>query len=106
MFIVHVFVQVRTECIDAFTQATLANARRSLQEPGVARFDVLQQPDDRARFVLVEVYRRREDAAAHKETAHYAAWRDAVATMMATPRHSVKYANLFPGDDGWDCTAA
>jgi autoinducer 2-degrading protein len=101
MFIVHVFVHAKTECIDAFAQAAVANARRSLQEPGVARFDVLQQPDDPARFVLVEVYRRPEDAAAHKETAHYAAWRDAVAEMMAEPRRSIKYANVFPGDGCW-----
>ncbi len=106
MFVVHVFVHVRPERVDEFAQATLANARASLREPGVARFDVLQQADDPARFVLVEVYRRREDAAAHKQTPHYAAWRDAVAGMMAEPRHSVTFASLFPGEDGWKVTAA
>jgi quinol monooxygenase YgiN len=102
MFIVHVFVHVKPECVDAFRTASLDNAGRSLLEPGVARFDVLQQRDDPARFVLVEVYRKEADAAAHKETAHYAAWRDAVAGMMAEPRHSIKLANVFPDESGWE----
>ena len=72
-----------------------------MQEPGIARFDVIQQADDPTRFVLVEVYRTPEAPAAHKETAHYAAWRDTVAPMMAEPRTSVKYANVFPDDEGW-----
>jgi (4S)-4-hydroxy-5-phosphonooxypentane-2,3-dione isomerase len=72
-----------------------------VQEPGIARFDVIQQQDDPTRFVLVEVYRSPEAAAAHKETAHYARWRDTVAPMMAEPRSSVKYNNAFPGDQGW-----
>lgn len=101
LLIVHVHVHVRPECIDAFRAASLANARASVQEPGVARFDVIQQSGDPTRFVLVEVYRTPEAPAAHKETAHYAAWRDAVAEMMAEPRSSVKYANLFPGDEEW-----
>jgi len=102
MFIVHVFAHVKPECIEAFRQATLANARASLREPGVARFDVVQQQDDPAQFVLVEVYRTAEDPARHKETAHYATWRDTVADMMAEPRSSVKYRNAFPGENGWD----
>jgi quinol monooxygenase YgiN len=101
MHIVHVFVRVREEHLAAFREASLANARASVQEPGVARFDVLQQHDDSTRFVLVEVYRQPADADRHKETAHYAAWRDAVAPMMAEPRSGVRYANLFPDDDGW-----
>jgi quinol monooxygenase YgiN len=101
MFIVHVHVSVKPESIDAFREATLENARSSVQEPGVARFDVIQQLDDPARFVLVEVYREPEDANRHKETEHYAFWRDAVADMMAEPRSSVKYANAFPEDPGW-----
>lgn len=101
MLIVHVHVQVKPECIEAFKEATLANARASVQEPGIARFDVVQQADDPTRFVLVEVYRTPEAPAAHKETAHYAAWRDAVAPMMAVPRSSVKYTNIFPADAGW-----
>jgi len=101
MFIVHVNVRVKPEFLESFKQTTLANARASVQEPGVARFDVVQQLDDPTRFVLVEVYRSAEANAAHKETKHYAAWRDAVAPMMAEPRSSVKFANVFPGDEGW-----
>ena len=101
MLVVHVYVHVKPEFIQAFKEATSENARNSVQEPGIARFDVLEQLDDPARFVLVEVYRTPQDPARHKETAHYQAWRDTVAKMMAEPRHSVKYANVFPGDDGW-----
>lgn len=101
MLVVHVHVQVKPECVEAFKAATLANARASVQEPGIARFDVVQQTDDPTRFVLVEVYRTAEAPAAHKETAHYAAWRDTVAPMMAAPRASVKYTNVFPPDAGW-----
>jgi len=101
MFIVHVHVHVKPESVEAFKQATLENGRHSVQEPGIARFDVIQQLDDPTRFVLVEVYRTEEEPARHKETAHYRTWRDTVAEMMAEPRHSVKYANLFPDDAGW-----
>lgn len=101
MHIVHVFVHVKPGCEDAFEAATQANARASLTEPGVARFDVLRQQDDPRRFVLVEVYRSPEAAAAHKQTAHYATWRDAVAEMMAEPRSSLKFHNLHPADAGW-----
>ena len=101
MLVVHIHVQVKPECVDAFKQATLANARASLQEPGVARFDVVQQQDDPSRFVFVEVYRDAAAAAAHKETAHYPVWRDTVAPMMAGPRHSVKFDNVFPEDAEW-----
>ena len=101
MLIVHVQVQVKPETIAAFKQATLQNARQSVQEPGIAAFDVVQQRDDPTRFVLVEAYRTEEAPARHKETAHYAAWRDAVAPMMANPRTSVKFNNLFPSDDQW-----
>ncbi|MCI0394069.1 MAG: antibiotic biosynthesis monooxygenase [Chloroflexi bacterium] len=102
MFIVHVFVHVKAEQVEAFKAATIENARNSVQEPGIARFDVIQQQDDPTRFVLVEVYRTAEDPAQHKETAHYARWRDAVAEMIAEPRTSLKYNNVFPGEDGWD----
>ncbi|HQE98126.1 MAG TPA: antibiotic biosynthesis monooxygenase, partial [Anaerolineae bacterium] len=85
----------------AFKAATIENARNSVREPGIARFDVIQQEDDPTRFVLVEVYRTVEASAAHKQTAHYAAWRDAVADMMAEPRSSVKYTNIFPDEAGW-----
>ena len=101
MLIVHVHVRVKPEFVEAFKTATLANARASVREPGVARFDVVQQQDDSARFVLVEVYRDAEAAAAHKATAHYPVWRDAVAPMMAEPRTSVKFNNIFPDDQGW-----
>ena len=101
MLVVHVQVHVRPECVGAFKQATLTNARESLQEPGVARFDVVQQQDAPTRFVLVEVYRDANAAAAHKETRHYPVWRDAVAPMMAEPRFSVKFNNVFPDDKNW-----
>lgn len=98
MLIVHVHVHVKPEHVAAFQAATLANARASLREPGIARFDVLQQADDPTRFILVEAYRTPDAPAAHKATAHYATWRDTVAPMMAEPRTSVKLANLFPAD--------
>jgi quinol monooxygenase YgiN len=101
MLIVHVHVHVRPEGIEAFRAATLANARASVREPGIARFDVVQQADDPTRFVLVEVYRTAAAPAAHKETSHYAAWRDAVAPLMAATRTSVKFSNVFPDDAGW-----
>jgi quinol monooxygenase YgiN len=101
MFIVYVHVHVKPERVVEFRQATIENARFSVQEPGIARFDVVQQQDDATRFLLIEVYRTQEAAAAHKETAHYAKWRDAVATMMAEPRHSVKYTAVFPDPEGW-----
>jgi quinol monooxygenase YgiN len=102
MFIVHVFVQVKEDQIQAFKDATLDNALNSVQEPGVARFDIIQQQDDPTRFVLVEVYRTAEDPARHKECEHYLRWRDRVADMMAEPRSAIKYDNVFPGEKGWD----
>ena len=101
MFIVHVSVKVLPDRIDAFKAATLENARNSIREPGIARFDVVQQQDAADRFVLVEVYRDTGAAAAHKETDHYKKWRDTVADMMAQPRSSIKYANIFPEDAQW-----
>jgi (4S)-4-hydroxy-5-phosphonooxypentane-2,3-dione isomerase len=101
MLVIHVHVQVKPECVEAFKEASLANAQASIKEPGIVRFDVIQQADDPTRFVLIEVYRNGQAPAQHKETAHYAAWRDAVAAMMAQPRSSTKYANLFPDDSGW-----
>jgi len=101
MLIVHVQVHVKPDFVEAFRDATRANARASVQEPGVARFDVCQQTDDPTRFLLVEVYRDSAAPGQHKETAHYATWRDAVAPMMAQPRSSVKFTNVFPDDAGW-----
>ena len=101
MLIVHVFVRVKEDRIEAFRSATFENARHSVQEKGIARFDVVQQLDDPTRFVLVEVYRTAEDPARHKETAHYATWRDSVESMMAEPRTSIRYSNVFPDENGW-----
>jgi quinol monooxygenase YgiN len=96
MLIVHVHVHVKSEYVDAFREATLENARMSVREPGVVRFDVIQELEQRERFLLVEIYRTDADPARHKETPHYAEWRDTVAPMMAQPRQSVKYAAVFP----------
>jgi (4S)-4-hydroxy-5-phosphonooxypentane-2,3-dione isomerase len=101
MLIVHVHVHVKPECVEAFKQATLANAQESIKERGIARFDVAQHEADPTRFVLVEVYRDTQAPAAHKETRHYQTWRDAVAPMMAEPRSSVRFGNVFPEDQGW-----
>ncbi len=101
MLVVHVHARVKPEFIEAFKLATAENARNRVQEPGIARFDVVQQFDDPSRFVLIECYRTPQAPAAHKETAHYAKWRDAVAPMMAEPRSSVKFSNVFPEDSGW-----
>ena len=101
MLVVHVHVRVKPEVVQAFIQATIENAIQSRQEPGIARFDIVQQNDDPTRFVLVECYRTPDDPARHKETPHYAQWRDAVADMMAEPRASVKFGNVFPADEDW-----
>jgi (4S)-4-hydroxy-5-phosphonooxypentane-2,3-dione isomerase len=97
MFIVHVYVSVKLEQVEAFKAAAVENAANSVKEPGVARFDVLQQQDDPTRFLLVEAYRTGGDAAKHKETAHYLKWRDAAAGMMAEPRASIKYFGVYIG---------
>lgn len=99
MFIVLVHVQVNPEDVEAFKAASVENARQSLDEPGVLRFDVMQQQDAPATFVLVEVYRSVEATAAHKTTRHYQVWRDTVAAMMASPRTSMRYVNVFPADE-------
>ena len=102
MLVVHVHVHVKLESVDGFKKATLANATESLKEPGVARFDVVQEMGgDGTRFILVEAYRSADDANRHKETLHYLHWRDSVAEMMAEPRRSIKYASVFPDDKGW-----
>ncbi len=102
MLVVHVFVHVQPDQVEAFRIASVENAKESVRELGIARFDVIQQQDDPTRFVLVEVYRSANDPARHKETAHYQKWRDAVENMMAEPRSSVKYNSIFPDQDGWD----
>jgi autoinducer 2-degrading protein len=101
MLIVLVYAHVKAKSVEAFRLASIENARHSLQEPGVARFDVVQQADDPTRFALVEVYRDRQAPPLHRETAHYAAWRQAVEPMLAEPRTKVEYANVFPEDAGW-----
>ena len=101
LLITHVHVHVKPEFIEAFREASVINASNSVKEPGVARFDVIQQSDDPSRFILVEVYRTPEAPAEHKATAHYQVWRDTVAEMMAEPRTAVKFYNAFPGDDSW-----
>jgi quinol monooxygenase YgiN len=101
LLVVHVHARVKPDAIEAFRAASIDNARHSVEEPGVARFDVVQSTEDPTRFVLVEVYRSPDAPAAHKATAHYARWRDAVADLMAEPRTSARYVNVAPEDDGW-----
>ena len=101
MLIISVQVHVKPEFVESFRHATLENARNSIQEAGIARFDVIQEQDDPTRFVLVEVYRDNQAPTLHKETSHYIKWRDTVTNMMAEPRTSIKYSNIFPGDQGW-----
>lgn len=101
MHIVLVQVHVKQGTVEAFKAASVENAACSVKEPGVARFDVIQQVADPTRFLLVEVYRDEVGAAAHKETAHYKAWRDTVADMMDEPRKGIPFVNVFPGEEGW-----
>jgi (4S)-4-hydroxy-5-phosphonooxypentane-2,3-dione isomerase len=101
MLVVHVYVHVKSEAVDAFKRAALANARESIKEPGIARFDVVHQQDDPTRFVLVEAYRDAAAPGAHKQTKHYQAWREAVDSIMAEPRSSVKFNSLFPDEGAW-----
>jgi quinol monooxygenase YgiN len=101
MMINHVHIRVKPESIEAFREATIENARNSALEPGIARFDFLQQADDPASFLLIEVFREAAAQARHRETAHYAIWRDTVADMMAEPRTAIKYSNVFPPDQAF-----
>ena len=101
LIVVHVHAHVKPDAVEAFRAASIENARASLREPGVARFDVVQSTEDPTRFVLVEVYRTADAPAAHKATTHYARWRDAVADLMAEPRTSARYVNVAPEDSGW-----
>mgnify|MGYP000907799951 CR=1 FL=1 len=94
MYVVVVYVHVKQEFLTVFCEASLQNARESRKEPGVVNFDILQQIDDPTRFVLYEAYKSEKDNSTHKETAHYALWRDTVASMMAEPRYSVKYNSV------------
>ncbi len=102
MIITHVHVHVKPECVEAFREASIQNARESLKEPGVIRFDVLQEKEDPTRFILVEIYRTEEDPKRHKETPHYQVWRDKVADMMTEPRKSIHYEAVFPELAKWE----
>ncbi|HWQ10726.1 MAG TPA: antibiotic biosynthesis monooxygenase [Holophaga sp.] len=97
MLVVLVDIHVKAGSSEAFKEATLANARASLHEAGIARFDLLERQDDPERFVLVEAYRSPEAQASHKQTAHYAAWAESVAPMMAEPRTSARFQEILPG---------
>ena len=101
MHILHVFIHVKDNQVEEFKTATAKNAQSSLQEPGVARFELIQEVDDPTRFLLIEVYRTSEDAVRHKETLHYKHWRETVELLMAEPRTRINYLNVFPGESGW-----
>lgn len=105
MFILHVHVKVKPDLVQPFIAATLDNARHSAEEPGVIRFDFVQQEDDPTRFLLMEIYRTAEDPARHKETAHYLRWKDLAEPMMAEPRTRVIYRAHFPDPPGWELPA-
>jgi len=102
MFIVLVSVEVKPECVDAFIDATLANASESIHEPGIARFDVMQDAERPECFKLMEVYRTKEDTLRHKETRQYQVWKEMVEDMMAAPRTKQILVNRFPDEAGWD----
>ena len=101
MHIVHVFIHVKPDKFAEFLEATADNAAHSIEEPGIARFDFLQQADDPSRFVLVEVYRDEQAVARHKETPHYNRWRETVEPMLEEPRTRIVYTNIVPEDPGW-----
>ncbi len=101
MFIAHIHIHVKPESVAEFTKATLENARASIQEPGILRFDFVQQQDDATRFVLVEVYGSQDAVTSHRATAHYAKWRDTVEPMMAEPRQRSLYNAVFPDPLNW-----
>ncbi|MBM3705762.1 MAG: antibiotic biosynthesis monooxygenase [Actinobacteria bacterium] len=101
MIIVAVYVNVKPDSVDAFVEATVNNAKNSIKEPGIVRFDFVQQSDDPASFLLVEAYKSEDAIARHKETQHYAQWRSEVESMMAQPRKSVRYTSIFPDDALW-----
>ncbi len=101
MLVIQVHVRVKPDAIDAFKAATTENARNSVLEAGVARFDFFPHADDPTRFVLIEVYGTPEAPAAHKDSRHYQVWRDTVTDMMAEPRSSVRLAPVFPAAGAW-----
>jgi (4S)-4-hydroxy-5-phosphonooxypentane-2,3-dione isomerase len=101
MYIVLVNIHVKPEFAQQFKHATLENARNSIKEPGIIRFDILQQIEDSNRFTLVEVYLTPDDQTKHRETKHYQTWKDTVNDMMAEPRRGVKYLGIYPEDSEW-----
>jgi quinol monooxygenase YgiN len=101
MYIVLVHIHVKAELTEQFKNATFENARNSIQEPGIIRFDVIQQIEDPTRFTLIEIYRTPDDQSKHRETSHYQIWKDSVGEMMIEPRQGVKYMSLFPNESGW-----
>jgi (4S)-4-hydroxy-5-phosphonooxypentane-2,3-dione isomerase len=101
MYIVHVSIHVKPDSLEEFIQATLENAANSRLEPGVSRFDVIQQVDDPSRFVLLEAYHSPEDALLHKQTPHYNKWREVAEPMLAEPRSRIIYTNSYPPDADW-----
>ena len=101
MLIVHVHVHVKKDKVEPFKNVSIENAQNSIQELGIARFDLIQDREDPTKFILVEVYHTTEDIMRHKETSHYQKWRDSVENMMAEPRKSIKYVNIFPDEHGW-----
>jgi (4S)-4-hydroxy-5-phosphonooxypentane-2,3-dione isomerase len=101
MVIVHVFVKIKPDMTEPFKAATLKNAQNSIKEPGILRFDFIQQEDDPLCFLLVEVYKDSNAVAQHKETSHYAEWREKAEHMIAQPRTSTRYVGIFPEDKEW-----
>ena len=101
MFVVHIYIQVKPEYIEEFKQICTENAQNSVKEPGIKRFDCLQQSDYPTKFVLVEAYLDETGVAQHKQTAHYNKWRELAEPMLAEPRSRTIYANIFPVDKGW-----
>ena len=101
MHIVHILIHVKNDKIEEFKNASLENAKNSLKEPGIARFDLIQQKDDPTRFLLLEVYRTPKDVVRHKETAHYKRWQETVEPWMQEARTRIIYQNIFPDESGW-----
>ena len=101
MVIVHVFIKIKPGTIEPFKAATLKNAQNSIKEPGILRFDFMQQEDDPLSFLIVEVYKDNNAVAQHKETAHYAEWRQSAEHLIAEPRKRIQYINIFPEEREW-----
>jgi len=101
MVIVHVFIKIKPDMLEPFKAATLKNAQNSIKEPGILRFDFIQQEDDPLSFLLVEVYKDSNAIAQHKETSHYDEWCKSAEQMIAEPRKRIKYVNIFPEDKEW-----